>query len=257
MQRALLFNGCIFVLLLGWSGLPGIYRGWAMLPVWIACTALVFAGSFEAARLRRRVWLDQYLLPASPWHRLLRGGVVMGVWHLLTGALLSLFMLLKMQTLSVPLWTLLAAGVPLTAMLMRGLSARLRGHVFPDMLPALARRFAVPLAVCLLTAAYLLVTLSQGHTDLRGMSWGAVMAEHLQPSSARFAGMQFLERLYLMLDLTLHWALQNGLGGTDRSGGLALIGWSLLLLSGGAFILAYVRLMIGADVLFTHRREAT
>ena len=256
MQRALLLNGCIFLLLLGWSLLPSVYRGWTILPLWIACTALIFTGSFEAARLRRRVWLDQYLLPASPWHRLLRGGVLMGVWHVLTGSLLSLFMLFKMQTLSAALWALLVAGVPLIAVLMRGLQTRLRVHVLPDVLPALVRRFAVPLAVSLLTVLYLIVTLSQGHADLRGMSWGAVMAEHLQPSPAPFAGMLFLDRLYLMQDLTLHWALQNGLGGTERSGGLALVGWSLLLLSGGAFILAYVRLMIGADALFSLRREA-
>lgn len=257
MQRPLVFNLAIFLLLLGWSLLPGVLRGWTMLPLWIACTALVFTGSLEAARLRRRVWLDQYLLAASPWHRVLRGGSLMVAWHLFIGALLSLFMLIKLQSLAVALWVVLALGLPLIAWLLRSLGGRLQKHVLPQARPVLVRRFTVPVAVCVLTALYLVVTLSLGQPDVRGLNWDSAVTQHLQQSSSQFAPLRFLERLYMLLELTLQWALQNALGGTERNGGLAVVGWSLLLLSGSAFIWAYVRLMVGADALFSQRRDVS
>lgn len=258
MPRQLIFSGCIFLLLLGWRLLPEPYQGWAMLPLWIGCTALIFTGSFEAARLRRRVWLDQYLMAASPWHRLLRGGALMIAWHLLLGAVLSLFMLIKLLVLDAALWIVPALGLPLVAGLLHWLTRRMQGHVLPAALRALARRFAVPLAVCLLTIPYLLITLNTGQPDMRGLSWDLAVAQHLlhmKESSSQLAPLAFLERLYLLLDLTLQWALQNGLGGTGRNGGLALAGWSLLLLTGSAFIWAYVRLLVGTNVLASRQEE--
>ncbi|MEH6389622.1 MAG: hypothetical protein V7772_17320 [Pseudomonas profundi] len=255
MQRQCLSSGCMFLLMLGWSLLPGPMQDWIMLPLWIVCTVLIFTGSFEAARLRRRVWLNQYLRVASPWHRLLRGGAFMAAWHLLVGALLSLFMLIKLQNLNAALWAVLALGLPLLAWLSRGLNRRMREHVVSQALPALVRRFSVPLAVGVLTAIYLVVTLNLGQPDLRGLSWGSAMAQHMQPSTSDLTVLRVLERSYIMLDLTLQWALQNGLGGAERNGWLALAGWSLLFLTGSAFIWAYVRLLVGVDALVDQRRE--
>ena len=253
MQRQLIFSASMFLLVWGWSLLPAPLRGWSMLPLWIVCTALIFTGGFEAARMRRRVWLDQYLRAESPWHRLLRGGALMAAWHVLIGALLSLFMLIKLQYSDAALWVVLALGLPLLAWFSRMLNRRMREHVVPQALPALVRRFSVPLAVGVLTALYLVVTLYQGQPDLRGLSWDLVMLEYLQPSASELTGLRVLERSYMMLDLTLHWALQNGLGGAERNGWLALVGWSLLLLSGSAFIWAYVRLLVGLEALLDQR----
>jgi len=84
------------VLLFAWRLMPEPYLEWLLLPLWVMSGWLIFASSLEAARLRRRAWLDQYLLVSSPWHTRWRGGWLMSLWHLVLAALLALFMLVRL-----------------------------------------------------------------------------------------------------------------------------------------------------------------
>ncbi|HDZ57433.1 MAG TPA: hypothetical protein ENI17_00805 [Pseudomonas xinjiangensis] len=250
MNKQSAIHALILVTLFGWLLVPEPLQGWLFFPVWIGACWLIFTGSREAALLRRRTWLDQYLLANSPWHRLLRGGALMTAWHLLLAALLSLFMLVKLLVLSPWLWLVLLLNLPMLLVLTRALTARMRAHIKPASLPALVRRFVVPLNVALLTLVYLVVTLNLPQPDMQGQTWNEAVAVHLDAASSQLALLAFFERSYLLVDLTLQWALQNTMGDTDRNGGLALVGWSLLMLTGSAFIWAYVRVLVGADALF-------
>ncbi|WP_416137294.1 hypothetical protein ACM26W_12370 [Halomonas sp. HK25] len=82
--------------LLLWSLVDSAWASWLFPPAWILATQLIAAGSLEAARLRRRAWLGQYLRDGSPWHHRLRDGVVMLARHQLFGALLALVLVVTL-----------------------------------------------------------------------------------------------------------------------------------------------------------------
>ena len=82
---------------------------------------------------------------------------------------------------------------------------------------------SVPLAMLPLLALYLLFSLGMPQPYMTGVGWGEAVAEHLPPAQSSLALLAVFERAYLLLDLSLQWALQNMLGGVDDSGALALL----------------------------------
>lgn len=237
------------IALLIWSGLPDTARDWLFLPMWMASSWLILAGSLESARLRRRVWLDQYLQVSSSWHWLLRGGWPLLVWHLLISSMLALFMLARLLHVSGWLWMLLLAQVALLWWLGRWLGSRLEAHVKTEVRPALTRRLLVPLSTVPLLTCYVLVSLQLPQPDMVAMGWAEAVDLYLPGSHSAMGLLGLCERVYLLLDLTLQWALQNALGSREDSGALAILGWSLLLLGGAAFTWAWVRMLVGVGPL--------
>lgn len=241
------------VALLVWTQLVEPAQGWLFLPLWAATSWLILAGSLESARLRRRVWLDQYLLADSGWHGLLRGGMLMTAWHLLIAALLALFMLARLLHANGWLWLILLAQVPVIWLLGRWLDDYLRFHVKPEVRLALSRRLLVPLTMLPLLLFYLLLSLSLSQPDMTGIGWAEAVNHHLPEARSAMGLLAVCERVYLLLDLTLQWAMQNTLGSVNDSGALALLAWSLLLLGGAAFAWAWVRMLVGVGALLPRR----
>lgn len=235
--------------LLAWAHLPEPLRSWLFVPVWAVCSWLILVGSLESARLRRRVWLDQYLQAGSTWHRLLRGGWPMVLWHLLIAALLALLLLARLLHVSGWLWVLLVAQVPLVWWLGRWLDSALYVHVRASVRPAVARRLLTPLLMLPLLLGYVLISLSLSQPDLTAMGWGEAVARYLPGAQGESGLLLVCERIYLLLDLTLQWAMQNAMGSHDENGILAVIAWSLLLLGGAAFTWAWVRMLVGVGVV--------
>lgn len=244
------------IALLGWSLVADPAQGWLFLPFWAATSWLILTGSLESARLRRRVWLDQYLLADSGWHRLLRGGLLMTAWHLLIASMLALFMLARLLHANGWLWLILLAQVPVLWLLGSWLNLRLRGHLKPDVRAAIVRRLSVPLAMLPLLVCYLLVSLGMSQPDMTGIGWGEAVGRYLPAAQSSMALLALFERAYLLLDLTLQWALQNTLGSVEDSGALALLAWSLLLLGGAAFAWAWVRMLVGVSALVSQWSNA-
>jgi len=81
------------------------------------------------------------------------------------------------------------------------------------------------------------------------MGWAEAVERYLPGSHSGMGLLALCERVYLLLDLILHWAMQNALGSQDDSGALAILGWSLLLLGGTAFTWAWVRMLVGVGTL--------
>ena len=241
------------VLLFAWRLMPEPYLEWLLLPLWVMSGWLIFASSLEAARLRRRAWLDQYLLVSSPWHTRWRGGWLMSLWHLVLAALLALFMLVKLLWLSPWLWVVLAVHLPLLWILGKLLRRRLQGHVKAPLLGPLMRRLLVPLGGLVLLIGYLLATLYISQPNMQGMSWTDAVVAYLPGSRSSLTLLATAERAHHLLELTVQWAMQNALGDVDNSGLLGLFAWSLLVVSGAAFIWAWLRLLTGIDSLFAGR----
>lgn len=255
-HRLQLLQLTALIFLFGWRHVPEPYLGWLLLPIWAVAGCLIFASSIEAARLRRGAWLNQYLLAGSLWHARLRGGWLMTSWHLLLSAILALFMLVKLLWLSPWLWLLLLVGVPLIGWLHARIHSRLQRHVKPPLLSALSRRLLVPLGAALLLVGYLAVSLTLSQPNMQGMSWTAALGLYMQESRSSLPLLAVSERGYQLLELTVQWAMQNTLGDVDSSGILGLLAWSLLLLSGSAFIWAWMRLLTGIAAISGKRGSA-
>lgn len=237
----------VLVLLL-WSLSGRALAGVLFLPIWVLATQLIVAGSLEAARLRRRAWLDQYLRDDSPWHGWLRGGVMMVVRHQLLGALLALVLLVKLRLLAPALWPLLLAGVPGLVVAQKLLRRRLARHVIAEHLPAVTRRLVVVPAAGLLALLLVVAALWLPQPWLVGLGWEEAIARHF-PGDTGGALLGFFERLAAIAEITQHWSMQNAVERFRLATPVAMLGWLLLLLIQSTFAWAYVRLLVGAEVL--------
>ena len=154
----------VLVVLL-WSLLGERLAGLLFVPVWVLVTQLIAAGSLEAARLRRRAWLDQYLRDDSPWHRWLRGGALMVARHQCLGACLALLLLVKLRLLAWIDWPLLLIAVAGLVVLRNVLRRRLARHVVGEHLPAVTRRLMVVPAAGLLALVLVAAGTTEGSTE--------------------------------------------------------------------------------------------
>ncbi len=247
-QAHLLFT--LGVLLL-WS-LTGLAFAEALfVPVWVIATQLIVAGSLESARLRRRAWLGQYLREGSPWHRRLRGGVVMVARHQLMGAGLALVLLVELRLLPLPYWPLLLLGAVAMVVARHLLRRRLARHVIARHVAAVTRRLLMLPTAGLLMIALVMAAFWLPQPYLVGLSWEEALLGHLQ-GRENDSLLGFFVRLGSTAEITQVWVMQNAVQNLQVANPAALLGWVLLLLTQSAFAWAYVRLLVGADVL---RRE--
>ncbi|MDI5893258.1 hypothetical protein [Halomonas rhizosphaerae] len=236
------------LVLLVWSLSGRDLAGVLFLPIWVLATQLIVAGSLEAARLRRRAWLDQYLRDDSPWHGWLRGGAMMVVRHQLLGALLALVLLVKLRLLAPPLWPVVLAGVPGLVVAQDLLRRRLARHVITEHLPAVTRRLVVVPTAGLLALILVVATLWLPQPWLVGLGWEEAILRHF-PGDTGGAVLGFFERLVAIAEISQHWTMQNAEERFGLAMPLAMLGWSLLLLTQSTFAWAYVRLLVGAEAL--------
>lgn len=219
-----------------------------LLPAWVIAAQLIFLGSFEAARLRRRAWLGQYLVATSPWHRRLRGGLLMALWHQGLAILLALLLLVKLRLLPPVYWPVLLMSLVALVLIQRLLRRQLQRHVIGEYLAALVRRLLVWPAGALLALLLVLTALWLPQPFLVGLGWEEAVIRHTS-TAAGDGLLGAFERFGQALELTQSWAMQNALERHGLGQGLALFGWFLLLLTQSAFAWAVVRLIVGADAL--------
>ncbi|MCL7940819.1 hypothetical protein M8009_11015 [Halomonas sp. ATCH28] len=236
------------LVLLVWSLSGGALAGVLFLPVWVLATQLIVAGSLEAARLKRRAWLEQYLRDDSPWHGWLRGGVMMVVRHEVLGALLALVLLVKLRLLALALWPVLLAGVPGLVVAQQQLCRRLACHVIAEHLSAVTRRLVVIPAATLLTLVLVVAAFWLPQPWLVGLGWEEAIVRHF-PDTSGGAVLGFFERLGAIAEITQHWSMQNAVERFQLATPVAILGWLLLLLIQSTFAWAYVRLLVGAEAL--------
>ncbi|QOR40612.1 hypothetical protein HNO52_20340 [Billgrantia diversa] len=234
--------------LLAWSRLgPGL-ASMLLLPAWAVAGQLIFAGSFEAARLRRSAWLGQYLRESSPWHSRLRGGLLMVLSHQLLGLLLALLLLVQLRLLSSVAWPALLLAALALGWLQASLRRRMARHVVAAYIPSLTRRLLVWPVGGLLALLLMLMALWLPQPYLIGLAWEEALVRHVS-TSAGGTLLGFFERLAQALELTQYWAMQNAVTRTGVDELMVLIGWLVLMLSQSAFAWACVKLLVGVDSL--------
>ena len=225
-----------------------------ILLLWFGLTLLIAHGGFRRHRLRRAAFLRGHLEPASAWVRRLRGGPLMFLRHLLTGAGLAGVLLIVLARIpSNAVWAVLLAGA-LVLIAGEALSARLlRAHAHPRFAPALARRGALALGGLVLVALLLSVALQVRYPDLTGATleqavWFLVQREaarsHLLEAGLQLAAAQDALRLWL----GQQW-FPDGVDSLP-----ALLGW-LLILAEQAFLA--IGFLLVADGLLPLHPAAT
>lgn len=234
----------LLLVLLAWWRLPSSIAGMLFPIVWMVAVQLVFAGAFEAARLRRRAWLGQYLKKISPWSRWLRGGVVMVMWHQLSSAILAAVLLVSLRLAGSLDMILLVVGAVACWQCGRWARSRLARHVIPEYLSAVTRRLLVAPVSALLALALIVASLVRPQPYLVGMELGRAVQEHVAPSGQSL--LAILERSASALELASFWTVQNALNDLGVVGWAAVLGWVGVFAIQGVMALAFVRLLVGA-----------
>lgn len=243
-KKEALWCGVLLLTVLAWWQLPEVIAGMLFPFVWMVAAQLVFVGALEAARLRRRAWLGQYLKKTSPWSRWLRGGVVMVVWHQLLGAILAAVLLVSLRLADLLDMALLMVGAGACWIFGRWARSRLTRHVVPDYLSAVTRRLLVAPVSALLAVGLIVVSLARPQPYLVGMELGRAMQNHIASSGQSLLGM--LERSASAMEFASFWAVQNTLDGLGVVGWVAVLGWMGVFALQSALALAFVRFLVGA-----------
>lgn len=235
--------------LLLWALVGSSLADWLFLPSLVLASQLIVVGSLETARLRRRAWLGQYLHRNSPWHRRLRGGILMALRHQFTGVVLALVLLVKLRLLPLATWPLLLAAALGMALVRRWLWRRLAPHVIGERLAPVSRQLLVPPVAGLLALGLVGLTLWLPQPWLVGLGWQEAILREL-PTGGGDSLLALFERLAVTAETAQFWAMQNAVERLRLGAPAALLGWLLMLLTQGAVAWAYVRLLVGAEALF-------
>lgn len=250
---AIIYYLPVILLLVIWALVPLSVAQWLLVPVWVVCWQLMFTGAFEAARLRRRAWLGQYLKPESPWMHWLRGGILMFLLAQAGSALLALVLVVRLRLLNWSEGLSLLAGLVLFLVLLVALRRWTAGQVIADFVNPVCRRMLVYPTSVVLAVTLMLAAIWRPQAWYVGLSWNEAVARGVQA----FHGdslLAALQRSAQALEVTQLWGMQN-VSESLVAGSLLLgLGWGLLLVWQAAFAWSFVRLLTGTDALSDVRR---
>lgn len=231
-----------------WAVLPERIAGWMLIPAWLVCWQLIFTSGFEIARLRRRAWLGQYLIPGSLWAVRLRGGALMALLQQVSAALLALWLVVRLRLLERDEWLVVLAGALVLSVVAGVLRHSFRPHVVEGYLSALVRRFSVMPVAGLMALALIGLSLGRAQPYYAEMSWAQALHYGLQGYGGDSV-LASLERMALALDVTRYWAMQTLAGFSAGASALVVVGWVLLFALQSAFAWSFVRLLNGAEII--------
>lgn len=243
--------GCWLIALGGiltWWWLPEAWASTIFMPLWVGVTQIIFAGSMETAKLKRRAWLGQYLKHGSPWYCRLSGGPVMVIWHQLISVTLALILLISIRQLTVTDGVLLLITVVAFIAFSHRLQDSLERHVIADYLSVMTRRLLVPSIASILTLGLVLVSLWRPQPYLVNASWESAITDHLVAGAGETLLGAF-ERMGSALEISRLWAMQNAVEILEINGSVAVLGWAIMLLMQGTLAWSFLKLLAGVDAL--------
>lgn len=247
-KRRVLGATALLLALLVWRQMSDAFAG-SLFPIaWVIVAQLVFAGSFEAARLRRRAWLGQYLQSSSQWSRWLRGGVLMVLWHQLASAVLAAVLLVSLRLTGLLEMTLLLVGAGVCWGSVRWARKRLVRHIISGYLSAVTRRLLFVPVSATVAFGLIVASLARSQPYLVGMELGLALQEHIASRGQTLLGM--LERSASALELASFWAVQNALNDLGVAGWAAVLGWAGVFAIQGVLAMSFVRLLLGATAAY-------
>lgn len=235
----------LWLVLAVWAQLSEGLRDWLALPCWLLLLGLCWRSMNEQALVKRRVWLDQYLLPGGFVHRLLRGGLLLRLLNLPIAVFLSAYLLVKTLGMTWPVWSLLLASILIFAGCRFFFEYALRNQVQASRLAPLTRRLALVVTAVVLVISYCAILIYTPQPLLIASELTDVLANHRPALAENPSLLMMADQLVRGGELFGWWALQNSLGSAGGGSLIALTGWGVLLLSGAAFLWTWCQVMLG------------
>ena len=209
---------------------------------------LISLGLLEAAFMRRRAFLNQYLKPEHTYYRLLRGGLLLLIWQMLKALSLSLWLLLALLLLEWQAILLLGVDTLLLALGYQWYQIHFQTFIHGPYILMISRQYLVRLNTVLLTTGLLLLEFFMPHPNYQALAWNEAIQYEVGQIQTQCHFLGLLVRLMVALNVLGWWLAQTWLPQLDYPL-LALGGWGLFLFSSLAFVWAYSRLLL--SVLIT------
>jgi len=245
--------GKVSGLLTVWAGLLGWGLAADQLPcagaalALAAVAGLIANSGVEAALVRRRAFVGQYLVRGRLLYRLLSGRVLILIRQGARGLVLGLLLLVTALALEPMQWALLLADVLLFAGLLAGMARLLSVQVHAHAAGPLARNWAVRLNALLLWLAWVALMAHTPQENYSGLRWEEVLALSAGQPSVACDAIAVLARLAAVGSALALWSAQHLFAGL-RDAGELLVAWALFLVAFGAsflLALAYGRCLAG------------
>lgn len=240
-----------------WMHLPGNIARIALLPIWVATWLPLAFGNLEIAKVRRRAWAGQYLKEQSSWHRLLEGGALMLLWHLIMSAVVSLGLLTLLRTSTPYDAVILTLGSILFVFAHSRIHRAADSHIRTEYQSKVTRRLTIPVAALPLALSLAVANLFYPQPYLVGVAWSEVLQQQIT-SQAGDSILGSLERGASVSQTGALWAIQNSLElmGLANST-VKIFVWLLYFLTQGALAWAFIRLLAGQAALLDNLQVTT
>lgn len=240
-----------------WQMLARVLPNAGLIASLVVFVGLIAVGLWYRVKTRRRVWLNAYFLPGSPLHRLLQGGLWMGLVQGVTAVVLGLVLaaaLLRSHSLWVWVSFLLAALLlPLLAL---GISKRLEAHAPTIYRDALSLRLSALFLGVLLWGGLIYQSYHASYPDFRCASLDQAIWYMMSTQQARSEFLLGVLELSSAAEAIRLWFAQRVLPApiTSLWQGLA---WCLVLAQEALFVWSYLLLCSGALRLQALRRTTS
>lgn len=228
----------VWAVLLGWALTADRLSCPLATLVLAAAAGLIARYGVEAALVRRRAFVGQYLVAGGRLYRLLTGRALVLSRQGAKGLVLGLLLLVGALGLEPVQWVLLLVDVALFAFLVAVLGQLLERQVRREYLGPLARSWATRLNAVLLWIAWLTLMFSTPQANYAGLRWEEVLALAAAQPAVACEAVAIPARLAAVSSALTLWSAQHLFAGLHEATHV-LLAWGVFLAAFGAsFLLA-------------------
>ncbi len=209
---------------------------------------LLMLSGTEAAFYRRRALLDRYLQREGLLFRLLSRRALIIARQLVQSVGLALILLVAAIGFDGTQWLLLAADIPVLAILLTSFSSLLGGEVRAPYREPIARHWAARTNALLLWVFWMLLLYSTPQENYANLRWEEVLAFGAAQPTVGCDALAVLARLAAVAEALAQWSAQQLFSGLKEPL-QALMAWALFLAAFGTSLLVawtYTRALTGA-----------
>ncbi len=175
----------------------------------VVMTAILTLSGTEIAFTRRRMFLNECLLPEGWIHRALSGNAPALVWEVVKASFLAVFLLISTLAFEPRHWSLLLADVLLLSLLLPRLYAGLHGAAREQYRWVLARRWATWISAVVLWIESMFILLYTPSQNYMGLRWQEVVAYSTAQATPSCPLVGSLARVSAVTDALGTWGIQN------------------------------------------------
>ncbi|HRP76539.1 MAG TPA: hypothetical protein PKZ27_13130 [Rhodocyclaceae bacterium] len=212
----------------------------AFLIVTLAIAVTIMVGLGVRSRVRRGMLLASCIETESPWHRRLRGTLLLWLLALVRAVPLALILAVALARAAHPLTLVIfVLSAPGFVLLWRFCMVRMSTHVLPRFLPDIALRIAQFVALAMLVTGLSLAALFAAYPDLSDLSLGQAIVHEVRAQDADSAVLLALMQFAAGKDVVAWWLGQQLLPGLVEPV-FQLAAWAIVLATDVLVVWSYL-----------------